>query len=1010
VATGGRDDRAETMVRTPDVWGWGSTSDDSVPPAPRPDGRPKISAMGGAPGPGAAAISHTQQVTTFKGTETRGLLDTPSTVLQHAVGVHAPVSRVRAYFAGLPQGGVGNDMVNCKWCRAPWAATRPLPGAFRFGCPQCAAHWVPWRVALPAPAAPAPPVGDVAWFDNQDLTWAARDVVSPRHRLCIYWRERVVVEVDACIALAIRDQLSQWEGTNTEAAAVVGTAWWCLSRLGAGTQCGVRVRVIAGMCRVEPIECELVYDHKYSEESHGARGAAGARHLLDNHGVSEKRTPMGADGGDAHTTAPGVSAKVRAKIERHAALARQVEVTRSAVATWLQARCATNEGVGDMVSRMCTVVEPGWCPWPVGQPVGCPVWDAPIWPHYLERDSVHQPMSPYRPVFTSAAADMVAKATTLLPQGFAKVFAGHPQEQWLCNGARYGFPLLSSLKPCRMEFPQHPLSTAHLKAVDEWVEKQLECGKMCDITDVAARLDALFVSPFQTDEKADGSIRTCHNAAAGGDQSLNQSIDNTASEPVDLATIHLIITRLRELEAMGTTEVVAARVDLKAWFRQIGIRPSERWRMGQKLGSRTFAHNVFTFGVRSAGHTACGVSNAILDVLCRDGTHWAAVYNDDFIFIGTRAQVEAAVAALRAILAQLGVTENTDKFIPPSEVMDVLGHEVDIRNMLVQITAARRDRVVAVVSELLHRHPRVASVRELREIAGVLAFVGTTVPLARAYTAGLWSLTGDSTQPGCTQRSLGSYAVTGLQWWLEFLRRERFQVGRIDAGIKGAPVVVTTGCRSDASGSWGFGGLSTSHGVYVQGPWGDDERAWSIAVKEGVAAFLLMAVLAPQLTSQVVVLQTDNLSVAYMLLTLTATDPQLRLLSLWFAALQEKFRFIILPSHVATKHNDSDALSRGHDPRLCLPSSITGTWRGVPIPSSLRSLGSLGAARLREVLSPALRSHGRPSTTTIDLSMPGDWDCSALERLAQVPMPFVPQVAWELRLRELAHEPVPSPL
>lgn len=917
---------------------------------------------------------------------------------------------MRAYFAGLPQGAGHDDMVVCNQCRAPWAATRLLPGAFRFRCPQCAGHWVQWEPFTSSVAVAVPRVGSATWFQEHGVTWVVRDSSSPRRRLCIMWQQRVVVEVDVEVAIVLRDMLSKWPSTNTEAASVVGTAWWCLSRFGAGKPAGVRVRRVAGMCRSESIECNLVYEHDGSVRDLGCRGGHGSQMHEHEQGLdaSHPVPHTAAPGGSSHAPSDRTPAKVRAARESHAALAERSRVVAQALSAWLSDITATVEHTGRLLDKEHTGAGDFECPWPISEPVGCPVWDAPIWSTELERLGYTQPMSPYRPVFAASSARLVSQATTLSPKGFKEVFAEHPQGQWLCNGATYGFPLLSSMAPCRLEFKQPPLSTPHEAAVGEWVAKQVEAGKMADITDDVPGLSALLVSPFQTDEKSDGSIRTCHNAAAGGEQSLNESIDNTASEPVDLATIHQIITRLRQLEAMGTKEVVEARVDLKAWFRQIGVRPSERWRMGQRHGDRMFAHNVFTFGIRSAGHTACGISNAILDILCRDGTHWAVVYNDDFIFLGTRAQVEAAVAALRAILSRLGVIENVEKFIPPAEVMEVLGHEVDIRNMVVQITAARRERVVAAISELLQRHPREATVKELREMAGVLAFVGTTVPLARAYTAGLWALAGDSTQPGYAKRSLGEYVVVGLEWWLSFLRRERFAVGRVDAGIRGAPIDVVTGVRSDASGSCGFGGLSAGHGIYIQGRWTKRELPWSIAVKEAVAAFFLMAVLAHKLVNRVVVLQTDNLSVAYMLLTLTARDPQLRLLSLWFAELQERYRFIILPSHVTTKSNDSDGLSRGHEPKVCLPSSITGTWHAAPIPSVLRSLGSLGAARLREVVSPGPRSRALPSTTTTDLSMPGDWDSWAPVFPTRGPMPFVPQVAWELRLRELAHEPVPS--
>ena len=916
--------------------------------------------------------------------------------------VETPAEHVRAYFAGLPQGGVSSGMVACAYCNMPWAALGTRPGAIRYRCPKCAGHWVAWRLPRPGMAASrVPAIGDKAWFDPGATSWRAgpnTHLGRGRVRLAIWWRGRLATVVDGEVAVTIRDMLSAWQGAATEAAVVVGTAWWCIRLMGM-SQGGL------------PAQVTYVDGAVRSDDSCAIHGIF--PHELSSHmgGQAISHRPVKGIGSVAHVGAR----KIREAHQRHDDLTDTVHGAVDALMQWMDSKGSEQGSVTARTRRGLAPVT--WCPWPTSRAVGCPVWDAPVASTVLEVQSTHDPHSPYTPAFCEAAALRVDGASGMSPSGFHDVFMGHPQHQWLCNGAQYGFPVLSNMAPCRARFAQTGLSAAHGAAVTTWLDKQLEAGKMVDVTADAHRMAALVVSPFQTDEKADGSIRVCHNASAGGDASVNASINYAPSEPQEVGGVHQVISRIRdkvELSASVPMEVpwameplVGARLDFKAWFRQIPIRPCDRWLMGQQHGTRVLLHMVFSFGARSAGHTACAISNAIMDVLCRDGKHWAICYNDDFIFIGTRAEVEAAVAALRAILSLLGLTENVEKYVPPSEVMDVLGHEVDMRNMLVQITTKRRLRVISTLTEMLGRPSHVASVQEIREVAGVLAFVGTTVPLARAYTAGLWSLAGDGTQPGHHRRTLGAYARTGMAWWLSFLRRERFEVGRIDMGIRGPPVNVCTGMRADASGAWGFGGLSVTHGVYIQGRWHGHERTWSIAVKEAVAAFLLLTVLAPRLSGQVVILQTDNQSVAYMLLTLTALDPQLRLLSLWFAGLQEQHRLVVLPSHVATEHNDSDGLSRGKDPARCLPKSSTATWSAATIPKSLRALGSLGAASLPLALNPGRSSPTRGSTTTIDLSMPGAWVSSAPARLA-TPMPFVPHMVWELRLREMAHAPTPS--
>jgi hypothetical protein len=642
-------------------------------------------------------------------------------------------------------------------------------------------------------------------------------------------------------------------------------------------------------------------------------------------------------------------------------------------------------------------------PWPTHMCYAAHNNDATTYTMEVEQASFDQFASPYLPAFSVHAARLSESGSKLNPDNWDRLFQHHPQRAWLTAGARYGFPLCSVMTPTRKEHKNHhEWSTREAAAISEWVKKQQATGKVIDVSNVVADMPALVVSPFSIVPKEDGGYRVCHNASAGKESSVNAHIDLTPLDPLELASIHKIITRIRYLaETEPTTEIFGAKLDLAAYFRQIKIRPREWWMTGQSHDKATFLHTVLSFGIKSAGHTGGGISNAIRD-LFTNAKHWVTVFQDDYFILGTKEEVAAAIRHIRNILRQLGLAENEEKFVPPQQMITVLGVLFNLATKTASITNERREKISERLRVHLAAKEGTITVGEARALAGTLAFVGAIVPLAGAHTAALWRLAGDSTSDSSETRTIDIFAKEAMQWWSEVLAGTRFATGPVDVGIATPLPTIITGISTDASGS-GMGGVSLQHKVYMQGKWYRRELKWSITVKEAMAALLFLMGIAPLLTGQIVILQIDNLPVAYMILTLTAKTPRLRLIALWFACLQETYRFQLLPSHITTKQNPSDGISRGKNPRKCLPHNGTDRWKDIPMPDNRGRLGWLVSAQLPVPQSQAAEKQQLASTTTIDLRSYLKKTCWDQKKIQRTTMTYVPQIAWELRLRQLAH-------
>ena len=664
---------------------------------------------------------------------------------------------------------------------------------------------------------------------------------------------------------------------------------------------------------------------------------------------------------------------------------RVVTLVRDQVATWSVSQ------VWETSSRALV----DWSPWPTGWSFPGPVWDLTVEPFAAERASVSVPWSPGTPVATDSAR--VPASCTLRPEAIWRHLEGHPHRGLMAGGARWGFPLLAR---CPLQHTVHesgPLrGPAVQELVDTWFDNQLAEGKSVCVDDVLSRMPALIVTPIVVAPKAGSVGRVCHDLSAGGTASVNASMDTAPVEPLILLQPGDIITRARYLaETRPGDPIVAYRLDLKAYFSQLGWRVRDAWLTGQRHRGRTVVHRFATFGGSSVPGMASLVTNTVCDIMARRG-FWVRVFLDDYVGVTTQSRVDEEVAQLRKLLAEFGLRENQSKFVAPAQDVDILGIRFQFGASVAGVAVGRSATLEATLQSMLLL--RTVGGPELRKLAGVLAFVSAVVPWGRSHVSPLW--TAISGLRGARHYvNINGDRRRCLQWWLQYLRGQLFTVTPFDVGLSpDRPLLVIMGLRSDASTRWGMGAVSGAHGLFLRTQWTPAELLLGIAVLEGMALLFLLVCVGHLLSGSLAVLQSDNAAIVFGLLREHSRDPRVCAILQAVVGVQELWRFKVVLGHTSTVDmGGPDGLSHGDPPSQCLLYR-PGGWSECVIPTRVRALSTTGSE-------PLLQQENREHVVAAR-----EWVSSisgllhtlgaSAESCRLCPVPFIPFRLWEVVLNE----------
>jgi hypothetical protein len=243
------------------------------------------------------------------------------------------------------------------------------------------------------------------------------------------------------------------------------------------------------------------------------------------------------------------------------------------------------------------------------------------------------------------------------------------------------------------------------------------------------------------------------------------------------------------------------KIDMSAAYRQFMLRRNERWAMGFEWPPGVFwAHECIIWGAKGSAHAVCLFTAAVCDLMAAKGFRvWSFI--DDFVGLEASAEAAwAAVRALRALFAELGIDENVAKFCAPSPQLTALGVAMDFAAYTMGVTDARAARLVAALEAALAATPGRVPIRDAQRLVGKLGFVQPLFPLSRPFLFSLWRWLAEAPQGAALP--VGVEVAMSLSWWRAALGVPPASRAASMLGGTVAPLQLLLGVTSDAS-DWG---------------------------------------------------------------------------------------------------------------------------------------------------------------------------------------------------------------
>ena len=224
--------------------------------------------------------------------------------------------------------------------------------------------------------------------------------------------------------------------------------------------------------------------------------------------------------------------------------------------------------------------------------------------------------------------------------------------------------------------------------------------------------------------------------------------------------------------------------------------------------------------------------------------------------------------------------------------------------------------------------------RDLESLLGHLSHAATVVRHGRTFLRELFPLL-RRTRKDHHFIHLTAKARADLTWWRLFVH----DWNGTSFFPQATPSVEVT---SDASGSFGCGAVSLSHG-WFQLQWPETWSSANIAIKELVPIVIAAAIWGPCWQQKCVCFRTDNMAVVDVVTSRTAKDPLLVHLIRCLVFYAAFYQFDFMAKHIPGIHNiAADALSRDNlalflsltpqIPQFTVPNQFwTCWWRSGPI-------------------------------------------------------------------------------
>ena len=394
----------------------------------------------------------------------------------------------------------------------------------------------------------------------------------------------------------------------------------------------------------------------------------------------------------------------------------------------------------------------------------------------------------------------------------------------------------------------------------------------------------------------------------------------------------------------------AAKSDLTAAFRQLGLRPQD-WMLLVMKAVDPQSNKTYYFVDKCLpfGHTiSCALFQKVSDALAHLVKHrcgrWNINYLDDFFFVAmVRALCNEQVMAFTDICQTIGMPVSPEKTFWGTTKIVFLGLLINTVTQTVCIPTEKVQVIEQFLITLLTRRSKKLTLLELQQVCGHLNFICRCVIPGRAYTRRLYHATARAKKPHHRIR-IDPLMRADLEMWLKFIQHPtvfcRPFLDFKDTVFADEICMYSDASRNHKLGAGGYCG--TSWFILKWDEYFMQQHEPSIAYLELYAVAICILNWIQRFANRRVILFCDNMSVVYMLNKNTSHCPKCLILIRMIVLHSMIHNVRVFAKHVASKDNlISDLLSRNKYQQFLEVTEGRFESQPTPIPNSLWPMNKL---------------------------------------------------------------------
>ena len=395
------------------------------------------------------------------------------------------------------------------------------------------------------------------------------------------------------------------------------------------------------------------------------------------------------------------------------------------------------------------------------------------WPRPMALDSQYPQLAYiYKAVLSTGVPNSLAAKqqlpTNLKVSHWVNIATGHPDDDIVIQGIKYGFPTQYWGPPRPTNIPgyNHTSAKAYPASVREYIDKELE-----EMALIGAFRDPPFewvhFSPMMSRPKAGGD-HTARRIIVDLSFPQGYDINSCISKNVYFGTnfTHTLPTTDSLVWMIGSMgyQGYMYTIDIARAYRNFHSDPLDWPLMGIAFEGDVLIDTALPFRARNSSFYMQKVAEFIDRSLTLQGA-CVLIYLDDLVGVAhdeDTAHLHYNMAC--ELLGDLGLPLALKKLAPPSPRIQWLGILFDIPNRTISIPQAKIQEILKVITDLYSRSAMTR--RDVQQLAGKINFVARVCRPARLFMARILSYL-RAHPPGYTKVSLGAKA--DLPWFLKFL-------------------------------------------------------------------------------------------------------------------------------------------------------------------------------------------------------------------------------------------------